>query len=623
MLSIAGIYAGTRMVRASAASLEKHLASVMSGIAAPGSSTDPKRQGMLSMLAGGIHGSLAHIRIKLVAVKNIWRKNYELSQDIRSNSQAISEGIQVVSRSSDLLENSAAKLDGKISDSKKTIDAMQATLENANAVSESQAAAVEESSAAIEELISSIRSIAGISEEKRSALNRLAVTVERSRTEINNTIDAFASINESTRSILDLAVLIREIAEQTNLLSMNAAIEAAHAGEQGRGFAVVADEIKKLAESSRKNASSISGTLKGVRASIDHSLSTSGVLKASIDEVLGSVRETTSSMEEIISGMSEMSAGTAQISAALSTLVETSEESKKNTAEILGTSRLLQEHIGEIENNSESNVSEVKTITRSVHRISESLKLLSTISEDNARNLTLMRDKLETIPTRKRFVCDYLPPYQYIAEDKITGVFTEIVELLLADLHEEASIEFMPWAEAIAMAQDEPEIFLLTALRTAQREKQFRWIGPVVPDKHYLFRLSNRNDIKVRSAGDLKDYRLGSVANNYSYKYFIDNGVPEQNIHAVKVHSMNIQNLLLGEVDMIPMSTLQLTHQLQMMKRDMGDVTPAFLIDSFPTDAYLAVSVSTPDEVFSKYEEGFERIRKTREFKEILKKYGA
>jgi hypothetical protein len=86
---------------------------------------------------------------------------------------------------------------------------------------------------------------------------------------------------------------------------------------------------------------------------------------------------------------------------------------------------------------------------------------------------------------------------------------------------------------------------------------------------------------------------------------------------------MNIQNLLLGEVDMIPMSTLQLTHQLEMMNRDMGFVTTALEIDAFPTDAYLAVSLSTPEHVFKKYEAGFERIRKTRRFEEILRKYKA
>lgn len=568
-----------------------------------------------------INKLLEQVRNRNVSIKNLWRKDYELGKDILNSSNSILEGIHSISNSTELLEKTTGKLDNKIIESKQSIDAIQNSLKKAQTVYMDQFSAVEESSAAVEELISSIKNIAAISEAKQKALYKLTEVAEVGRVEMKTALDAIFSISNMTTVIMDMVDVISDIAERTNLLSINAAIEAAHAGDKGRGFAVVASEVGKLADSSRKNATSISTTLAEISKDIKKTTQRSSVLQESFNEILAQVKETASSIEEIMSGLTEMSAGTNQISTALTILVDTSADAKRHTDAVILNSQALQSNLGNVEDHSKTNLTSVSDISTEIHTISASLQLLFNICDDNSQNLNHMRDKLESTRTAKRFIGDYLPPHQFIDGNKISGVFMEIVGLMMDELGEKEQIEFMPFNEAYDLTLNQPEVFMMTVLRTPQREKLFRWIGPVVPDTHHLYHLSDRNDVIINSEDDLKNYNLGCVNNNYAYKFFTDHGVPESVIHTVDTHSMNIQNLFLEKVDLIPMSVLQASYQLNLMKRHTDSVIPAYTFSGFPTDAYMAISLSTPESVYNRFAEAFAKIYKSEAYKAVLAKY--
>lgn len=231
------------------------------------------------------------------------------------------------------------------------------SISQANGVSREMSGAIQTVAESTGEAAEVSNDAYGSAAKGQSQVEATRHNIEQLNSSVMEAVEAISKIEEVTSKIGSVLTVISGIAEQTNLLALNAAIEAARAGEFGRGFAVVADEVRALAGKTQLSTDDVKEMINNLDESVQSAVRTmkeASQRAVSTQDSSVLTKQAIDTMMDSIGRVTELATGIAKV---------TDEQSQ--------SAELVQNHINEIEEVSQSSVEQAEKVDQSCSRLAD------------------------------------------------------------------------------------------------------------------------------------------------------------------------------------------------------------------------------------------------------------
>ncbi|HEV7816506.1 MAG TPA: transporter substrate-binding domain-containing protein [Janthinobacterium sp.] len=207
-----------------------------------------------------------------------------------------------------------------------------------------------------------------------------------------------------------------------------------------------------------------------------------------------------------------------------------------------------------------------------------------------------------------------MAPSSMLVGDEVVGRETEKIRQIMERTGIAYKIDLLPWKRAYMLAEQGNNTCVYATSRTPEREKLFKWVGPL---EEIDWILIGRPDgtIKLKTLEDARNLRIGTYNGDVREEYLRAHGF---HVQSVPNDAYNPQKLLMGRIDVwtvaVPVGSALLSQW-----EWAGKLVP--LLTFHNIKAYLACNPSVPDELVERMNAALADMRRAGEMIRLGRKY--
>ena len=170
-----------------------------------------------------------------------------------------------------------------------------------------------------------------------------------------------------------------------------------------------------------------------------------------------------------------------------------------------------------------------------------------------------------------------------------------------------------PWARIYKLALEKPNHGVFVAARLPEREKLFKWVGPIGPDDWVMLARAD-SSITINSLEQAKQYRIGAYKGDAIAEHLVAQGV--EPLTAFRDQE-NIEKLQAGKIDL--WATGDPAGRYLAKQAGVTGLKNVLRFDS--AELFLALNPETPDEVVNKLQAELDKMRAEGFIDKVLASY--
>jgi polar amino acid transport system substrate-binding protein len=225
------------------------------------------------------------------------------------------------------------------------------------------------------------------------------------------------------------------------------------------------------------------------------------------------------------------------------------------------------------------------------------------------------------------YLTEQYPPYNYQEDGQLQGISVDLLEKIWTkmglDLNRSA-IKLLPWTECYQTTLNKNNAVLFTTFRTLERERLFKWVGPIASGSDALLAKSDKN-ITITTPGDLKKYKIGALKDDIAAQRLLNMGAKKEDLILETSSTPIIEMLKSGTIDAWAYNDLAGIWLLQRSGANASDYKVAFVLGQ--GDGYYAFSKETPDPIVQSFQQALDYVKNDKDpsghsdYEKILDKY--
>lgn len=209
-------------------------------------------------------------------------------------------------------------------------------------------------------------------------------------------------------------------------------------------------------------------------------------------------------------------------------------------------------------------------------------------------------------------------PGSYVDDDgHVQGIAVDYVREIQRRVGNRDRIRLVSESEALHLAGTQPNVVAFSFSRTGQRENSYHWIAQVFR-KPWVLYVRQQSPLKVTVADDMRRIgRIGVTRGDIRAQWLQQEHY--RNLVLADTPLVNLANLFAGRVDAIlfePHGTAYYCRQAQCPPGE-----PKALFSPRSSDAYILMSLQTPEATVVRWQEAAAQIRYDGTFERIARRW--